>query len=551
MKTTRLYTLLALLLMASRLFAFDFEAICTTGQTLYYDINTDGISVTVTYPCYDGQYNYYSGYEMPQGDLTIPDSVEYQGITYEVTKIGANAFKSCYTLGAVTLPGTLLEIGYQAFYSTNPNGYGHHLVIPDNVISVGAQAFASVSVYELTIGTSVKNIGNRAFDCDNMHIIHYNATDCNDLASPPFQLNRKSGRNINTLTIGENVEYIPAKLFYCFDDLACDVVIPNSVTRIGEQAFFDANVTSVVIGDGCVEIGEWAFFNAHYLTSLKLGKGLRTIGESAFFGCHIEGDLVLPDSLEVVGYAAFYENNLTSVHIGPCVSFMDSEAFMIYDLQSVFIDATVPPIIGAYTFGRYTTPIYVPCASLCDYLAIQSTNQYWARYTNITAVFPYQLIVESADEQMGYAYVTQEPDCCNIRAWARAYPRQGFEFDCWKSDGVIVSTEEILGIDVVEDLHLVAYFKVYDGIEEDSSSAVVAYPNPGGNTLNIRTALPNARVEVYDINGRLIHSQALTENVTAIDAGDWAEGVYVWKVYTTGVSTGSTTLVESGKWIKE
>ena len=63
--------------------------------------------------------------------------------------------------------------------------------------------------------------------------------------------------------------------------------------------------------------------------------------------------------------------------------------------------------------------------------------------------------------------------------------------------------------------------------------------------------MPNAHVEVYDMNGRLIHSQALTENVTAIDAGDWFEGVYVWKVYTTGVSTGSTTLAETGKWIKE
>ncbi len=145
---------------------------------------------------------------------------------------------------------------------------------------------------------------------------------------------------------------------------------------------------------------------------------------------------------------------------------------------------------------------------------------------------------------MGYAYVTQEPDCCNIRAWARAYPRQGFEFDCWKSDGVIVSTEEILGIDVVEDLHLVAYFKVYDGIEEDCSSAVVAYPNPGGSTLNIRTALQNARVKVYDTNGRLIHSQALKENVTAIDAVDWAAGVYVWKVYANNKEA------ENGKWIK-
>jgi hypothetical protein len=80
---------------------------------------------------------------------------------------------------------------------------------------------------------------------------------------------------------------------------------------------------------------------------------------------------------------------------------------------------------------------------------------------------------------------------------------------------------------------------------------VTTYPNPGGNTLNIRTALQNARVEVYDTKGRLIHSQAITENVTAIDAGGWTEGVYVWKVYTTSISTNSLTLVETGKWMKE
>jgi hypothetical protein len=86
------------------------------------------------------------------------------------------------------------------------------------------------------------------------------------------------------------------------------------------------------------------------------------------------------------------------------------------------------------------------------------------------------------------------------------------------------------------------------GIKEahDAGFAVaMAYPNPGVNTLNIRTALKNARVEVYDLNGRLIHSQTLTENVTAIDATDWTEGVYVWKVYTNNKE------VENGKWIKE
>jgi hypothetical protein len=64
-----------------------------------------------------------------------------------------------------------------------------------------------------------------------------------------------------------------------------------------------------------------------------------------------------------------------------------------------------------------------------------------------------------------------------------------------------------------------------------------AYPNPGKDVLNIRTALKYARVEVYGTNGRLIHSQTLTENVTAIDTGGWADGVYVWKVISNGEET--------------
>ncbi len=93
-------------------------------------------------------------------------------------------------------------------------------------------------------------------------------------------------------------------------------------------------------------------------------------------------------------------------------------------------------------------------------------------------------------------------------------------------------------------------FESIDEAHDNGLKVAVAYPNPGGNTLNIRTALQNARVKVYDINGRLIHSQAITEDVTAIDAGGWAEGIYVWKVMA-GTSTGSVTEAESGKWIKE
>ena len=90
----------------------------------------------------------------------------------------------------------------------------------------------------------------------------------------------------------------------------------------------------------------------------------------------------------------------------------------------------------------------------------------------------------------------------------------------------------------------------YDAVEESEDSEISVYPNPGSNILSIRTALQNASIEIYDLSGKLIHKQEITDNVTSINAEGWAAGAYVWKVYT-GVSTSSTTLAETGKWIKE
>jgi hypothetical protein len=90
--------------------------------------------------------------------------------------------------------------------------------------------------------------------------------------------------------------------------------------------------------------------------------------------------------------------------------------------------------------------------------------------------------------------------------------------------------------------------EVFDGIDEAHENGLkvaIAYPNSGKDVLNIRTGLQDAWVEVYDVNGRLVHRQDITENVTGIDAGGWAEGVYVWKVMANGKE------VEIGKWVKK
>ena len=74
----------------------------------------------------------------------------------------------------------------------------------------------------------------------------------------------------------------------------------------------------------------------------------------------------------------------------------------------------------------------------------------------------------------------------------------------------------------------------------------VAYPNPGGDVMNIRTGLRNATLHVYDMQGRKIHQQEITDEVTSIDASKWSSGTYIWKLKTEN----GKLKVEEGKWVK-
>ena len=90
--------------------------------------------------------------------------------------------------------------------------------------------------------------------------------------------------------------------------------------------------------------------------------------------------------------------------------------------------------------------------------------------------------------------------------------------------------------------------EAFDGIDEAHDNGLkvaIAYPNPGKNVLNIRTALQNAHVEIYDLSGKLIHKQQITDNITTIKTIAWPSGTYIWKVLSNGKE------VESGKWIKQ
>ncbi len=74
----------------------------------------------------------------------------------------------------------------------------------------------------------------------------------------------------------------------------------------------------------------------------------------------------------------------------------------------------------------------------------------------------------------------------------------------------------------------------------------VAYPNPGGDVMNIRTSLRDCTLQVYDMQGRMVHQQEITDDVTSVDASKWNSGTYIWNLKTEN----GKLKVEEGKWVK-
>ncbi|GHV43712.1 hypothetical protein AGMMS49546_26110 [Spirochaetia bacterium] len=91
------------------------------------------------------------------------------------------------------------------------------------------------------------------------------------------------------------------------------------VREIWAEAFMiKFSITSVVIPDSVTYIGNNAFQQCG-LTSVTIGSGVTFIGDAAFAGNNLTS-VVIPNSVTSIGVAAFSLNNLTSVTIGSGVS---------------------------------------------------------------------------------------------------------------------------------------------------------------------------------------------------------------------------------------
>ena len=137
--------------------AFAADTLSFTIDDIQYTIDkNDSTAVSVT-----GTTGY--GDENNKKDLVLPETVEYNGVTYTVTSIGNGAFARKNGLNSIVIPNTVVLIAESAFAS---NWGLASIEIPASVVEIGTRAFewaGNIAEVKFAANSQLKILGTSAF----------------------------------------------------------------------------------------------------------------------------------------------------------------------------------------------------------------------------------------------------------------------------------------------------------------------------------------------------------------------------------------------------
>ena len=236
-------------------------------------------------------------------EIVIPSSV---------TSIGDSAFSGCYSLSEIVIPSSVTNIGDWAFSGCDSLS---EIVIPSSVTSIGDHAFSGcASLSEIVIPSSVTSIGDSAFSwCSSLKYISIpKSVIC--LNGNPF-----AGWNGKLECLSPNFVYEDDVLFNKDKSRIISFrnrnvksyVIPSSVTSIDRAFSWCSSLSEIVIPSSVTSIGDWAFYGCDSLLEIVIPSSVTSIGDCAFWDCYSLLEIVIPSSVTSIGDSAFNECKFT------------------------------------------------------------------------------------------------------------------------------------------------------------------------------------------------------------------------------------------------
>lgn len=120
-------------------------------------------------------------------------------------------------------------------------------------------------------------------------------------------------KGLPVVEIGDNAFYYEDNTYLAN---LTEITIPETVTRIGENAFANCTgLTAIIIPNSVIEMGNAAFAKCSNLKELTIGTGLKIIPNEAFNFCFNIENIIIPDNIEEIGDYAFQSvyNNVKEI----------------------------------------------------------------------------------------------------------------------------------------------------------------------------------------------------------------------------------------------
>ncbi len=377
-------------------------------------------------------------------------SCQFESISLpsSLTSLGVAAFYNCTVIEEVALPGGIGTVSSSLFAQADDL---HTVTLGEGITSIEDRAFQDTDVSDLTLPASLVSVSDYAFRYSNIDtisidegntsfqwsrgslmsqdstVLYYvpatyvgsyeiadevteikvgSFADCSALTALVFgagltDVNASmftECESLATLSVAEGSTslMISGDLLYTADGASLlmaprtyldEVVCLDTVTRIGDSAFYNLDIAAVTLPDGLVSIeqrafaycdrlsdaisfpstltslGQEAFFGANQIPAITFNGGHVEIGLGAFHGCYGMSELSFDNAQEEIGQYAFYScYGLESISFADTITLIDLFAFSIcirlteLDLPASLVTIEESAFEGCFNLDRVALP---------------------------------------------------------------------------------------------------------------------------------------------------------------------------------------------------